>query len=879
MEITGLNEEEVVERKKQGLVNDVEEQVSRTYKEIIIGNTFTWFNIVLFSLGAILILLGKPMDALFATGILMANVLIATVQECKAKRRLDAIALLLKPKVTAIRNGQEKIIDKTEIVIDDIIKLSPGDQLLVDGVLIYAEYLELDEAVMTGESSSVKKRSGDEVHSGTFVVAGNGYFKVTGIGKNTLAYKMIADAKKSSNKDTPLQKELNSLIKIMMQIGAVLLFLMVVSGVLTNQFSSDLNANVEEFVRDAIIALDVVPLALFLMIIISYMVAAIRMSDSGVLLQKSNAVESMSHVDVVCMDKTGTITTQNLIYKSMKTYVRIEEAKKIVKAFANSTGSKNKTIQAILDKFGEAPIWATEEIRFSSERKFSAVKVTLEGKTITIYAGAKNVFGDRFKDTMLSYDALRYSEMGYRTLVIAIGPDVDLLDENFQLPELKLIALVAIEDEVRADCKDTIANFIDNGMEIKIISGDDPVVVDSLFTIANIPGKRNIISGPELEKLEGKEKTNVIMETNIFGRMKPEQKEEVISTLKDNGKYVAMVGDGVNDVRSLKAANIGISLESGTSAAKGVSDMVLVKDNFAALPKALLEGKRTISGMRDLLKVYISRNFTIAALIFLITVLLCSILIMCGNTEIGHMRPFDIRPASVYGFITVSIPTVLMVFWAIPDDNKEPVLPNVLRYAVPMAIIIGIFGFLIFFGFQYAAYEGLIDEIIAIDSTTGDEYIGNGQGALMAFLLMAGSTQVLFVQPYIKFFSLDGRLHKDIKPTILVLVLYAVIAGTYILNGNWPWFNEMLQLINVPMPQFILIIGITVVWFFVARTILRSSLFNKFNDKIDKGFSKQANRIDEKEANNKARMEEMRHKYDERKEAREEARRRDRYNN
>ena len=253
--------------------------------------------------------------------------------------------------------------------------------------------------------------------------------------------------------------------------------------------------------------------------------------------------------------------------------------------------------------------------RFSSERKYSAVKFNYKDGPKCVYMGALSSLG-RHLDVDVLADVERYSSRGLRTVILAKGTESDLYrDGQEYIPDLKAIAVVAIEDEVRPDCRDTLNVFLNNGMDVKVISGDDPKTVDSLFTIAKIPGERKILSGEELDALEGEEKTKAILETNIFGRMKPDHKEMIIATLKNEGRYVAMVGDGVNDVKSLKMANVGVALQSGSGAARGVADMVLVDDNFAALPKALVEGRRTVSGMRDILKIYLSRNFLLAVLV------------------------------------------------------------------------------------------------------------------------------------------------------------------------------------------------------------------------------------------------------------------------
>ena len=389
------------------------------------------------------------------------------------------------------------------------------------------------------------------------------------------------------------------------------------------------------------------------------MIAAMRMADSGVLLQQSNSVESISHVDTVCMDKTGTITTNKLRYEDSIDLIPSDEASLLISSFASATGSRNRTIDALLEHYGSADVELVDEIQFSSQRKYSAVRVIIDGEELTMYMGAWTslcdyVESDRDIPAIIDAEARK----GLRTVLICRSGDHPLFDQSGEpvLAPMTPISVVSIRDEVRPDCRETIQVFLDNGMDLKVISGDDPVTVDSLFTIAGIPGERRIVSGPELEAMSKEEFEKAALECNIFGRMKPENKERVIEALRDNGRYVAMIGDGVNDVKSLKTAHVGVSLESGSGAARGVADMILVKDNFSALPKALVEGRKTVSGMRDILKLYLTRNFTLAVIFVFIYVLF-------GNIP---MIPIQ---NTFYAFISVSIMAFFAVLHPVVDND------------------------------------------------------------------------------------------------------------------------------------------------------------------------------------------------------------------
>lgn len=869
MALKGLTSDEVKERVSKGEVNSVEQIVSRSYTDIIVKNVFTSFNILLFILGAILIIVGEPIDALAATGVIILNIIVATIQESRAKRRLDKIALLMRPKVTVLRDDCEKVIDQAEIVKDDIVILNPGDQALVDGVLLEMEYLEMDESLLTGESSTVRKHVNDKIYSGSFCVTGKGAFRVSEFGNETFASKMLSSAKKYVNKMTPLQMETSAITKILMSIAFVFMFLMIIINLIKlNGLGDALSATV----KNAVIILDIVPIALFLLIVIAYMVAAVRMADGGVLLQRSSAVESLSHVDTICMDKTGTITTNKLVFKEMKTYCDEEEAKKLIRLFSNATGSKNRTIEAIIAEFGEQDVKALDEIRFSSERKFSAVKVNCDGKDVTLFMGAYPSFENNLdhKDVKDVIDS--YSKMGLRTVLITKGPDMKLFDdEGFVMPSLSVVAVIAIEDEVRKDCRETIGVFLENGMDLKVISGDDPVTVDSLFTIANIPGERKIMSGEELDALSGEEKDEAILRTNIFGRMKPDHKEVIVETLKRHGRYVAMVGDGVNDVKSIKTAQVGVALQSGSGAARGVADMVLVDDNFAALPKALVEGRKTVSGMRDILKLYISRNFVIALIIVLV-------LFIFGSTLPYGATPFLPTQATFYAIASVSIAAFLMTIWAEPSENKGAILPGVLRYVAPMAFIIAGFAFAVYLIFFFLTQNGTIvidysanqlallgwpvfdtvEEMLTSYGITDVSQLPiervaeiNARNAMLLFLILSGITQLLLITPHFKFFSLDGHLHKDIKPTLLVFLLYGFVALIYGMVAYFDWGIKLVALAIFPANYIVEIVIAVVIWFLVARFLLKSKKLDFLVNITDKWYEKKMKTMySDKEAKN-----------------------------
>ncbi len=821
--MNGLTSQEVAERKAQGLVNDAEVRTSRTYTDIFVKNAFTPFNIVLFILGILLLVCREPVSAVSATGIIIVNILISTIQEMRAKRRLDKITLLTRPKVTVLRDGEEKEIDQSEVVKDDIVILKAGDQAVVDGIIEECRSLEMDESLLTGESSTVRKKAGDTIYSGSNCVTGQAYYRVTEFGMDSYASKMLSSAREFTSKRTPLQIETGTVTKFLMAIAAVLFLLTIIKSIFID---SSIAQTLEVFV----LCLDVVPIALFLLITLTYMIAAMRMADSGVLLQRSGSVESISHVDTVCMDKTGTITTNKLRFEEARDLVPSDEASHLIALFASATGSRNRTVEALTEHYGTVDAELVEEIQFSSERKYSAVRVKDGDGEVVLYMGAWTSLSSHVRtDEDIPGIIETESRKGLRTILVCRGADAPLYGADGEpvLNDMTPVSIVSIRDEVRPDCRETIQVFLDNGMDLKVISGDDPVTVDSLFSIAGIPGERRIVSGPELDAMDPEQFKEAALGCNIFGRMKPENKERVIEALKSEGRYVAMIGDGVNDVKSLKTAQVGISLQSGAGAARGVSDMVLVDDNFSALPKALVEGRRTVSGMRDILKLYLTRNFTLAMLFIVL-------FIFFGNIP---MLPIQ---NTFYAFISVSVMAFFMTIFAKPDENKELILPDVLRYCIPSSIMIAVFALLVYGITWYCVGNGIID----LGDIDVGHYAWHGSGAcevaartaMVLFVSIAGLFQIFIICPRWKFISVDGRTNKSLVPALITLLIIGLVTAMFLYCPVVA--TDLVGLVPLPLEGYLFVIAMIAVLLVLEVFVLRVNVFRHLIEKFEAYYMK-----------------------------------------
>lgn len=856
MDLKGLSSQEAADLKSKGMYNKTKMKVSRTYSEIIIKNVVTPFNILLFILGAILLIIEEPINAVSAVLFITMNIVIASAQEIKAKRRLDKIAVLLRPKATVLRDGVEIEVGQNDIVMGDTIVIGPGEQALVDGELLMEEYLEVDESILTGESRTVKKHVGETMYSGSYCVTGKGYYKVTAFGEDSLAFKMAETARRYKNKYTPLQMETTSVIKILMATCFIFLVINVGINILKLGGSFD---NISPIVNNAVIVFDIVPMALPLFVTVSYMVAAIRMANKGALLQRANSVESMSHINTVCMDKTGTITTNNLKYSDSTLFT--DDAEELIQCFLGATGGKNRTTDALEEKFGKKDVEAIDEIRFSSERKYSAVKVNVNGTVRTLYLGAPSSLGP-YADRDTSDIQKAYSDKGFRSLIIGCGDDVDMYDgSNYVIPKLRLLAIVALQDELRPNCREVMDVFAQNNIDIKVISGDDPNTINSLFKAADIPGERVTITGDQLDSLEGEERTDAILKSNIFGRMRPEQKHDVISTLKNNGRYVAMIGDGVNDVSALKNAHLGISLQSGVGAAKSSADIVLANNDFGVLPTVLVEGKRTLTGMKDALKIFLTKNVTIAFLVLLIMIVFASWLDK-GTTP---MLPTQ---QTVYAFLAVTVTSFFAIVWAEPVEGDRSVMPSVMRYVVPTAItaaVFAVFVYAVFFvctmngafpitfsedylvKFGWPNYKSL-DAMLDAYNVTSVAQIPLERSAeiyarcgLVTFVILQGIVHILMIMPHWKCFSPDGNVRKDKRMTYLVFIMLGITAAIYVLSISGV-LTKIFPMVSFCFGQWVILALALILWFCINLLMIRFRKLDFITDWLSKSYRYTLNR-------------------------------------
>jgi len=829
-DLSGLTTAEAQKRREQGLGNNVESGTSRSYADIVRSNVLNAINIILFTIGGVMIAIGRTSDAVTSVGLIALNMVIGIYQEVRAKRQLDQIALLTRPKVTLMRDGQELVTDPTEVVQGDVIKVSAGDQMVVDGVVVHVANMEVDESLLTGESDLIQKDDGDEILSGSFCVAGTGYYEATKVGEKSFANRLTANAREFQMATTPLQSEINFILRLLMMLALFIGSLMVVATIISQT----------PFMRQvqfAAVIAGLVPNGLFLMVIIAYAMGAVRIVSQGALVQQSNAVESLSRVTVLCTDKTGTLTANRILYDNIHPFTKSkDEIEQILKMVVSSQSATNKTSEAVIEALGKNASTPIAEVPFSSKLKWSAVAFDNDDLKGVYVIGAFAMLKAHLGSIPDGTDA-KLAELaaeGKRVITFAYAPDTTSLHDASNkpvLPTLTLLGFVTFTDELRPHLKETLSSFFDNGITVKVISGDNPQTVAALARQAGFPGDLNYVSGTDLAMMSDTAFTQAALDNTVFGRITPDQKEKLVDAFQANGHYVAMMGDGVNDVLSLKKANMGIAMESGSNATRSVADMILLGDSFEALPAAFTEGQRIINGMKDILRLFLTRVLYGALLI-----------IGIGFIDLGF--PLSPKHNSLIVLIGVGIPTLALAVWARPGPLPQgSMLRTISHFVIPAAFTTYIFGLLVYVTAiviatgtelqlnitpemieSFREYSGITYDISAPDDFVREVAALTAQSALTTFLVYSGLLLVVFVEPPIQWFVGGDEYSGDWRPTILVGVLLIC----YWLILTIEPIQAFFEILVLPFEAHIGIGATTLIWMLVLRIIWRNNILERF---------------------------------------------------
>lgn len=660
----GLTSTEVAERAARGLTNVSAERTSRTFGEIVRANVFTRFNAILGTMLALILVFGSPADGLFGI-VLIVNALIGIVQEIRAKRTLDKLAVLSAPIARVVRDGTVEQIKVEEIVLDDLVELRAGDQVPADGVVRESDGLELDESLLTGESDSIVKRPDDAVLSGAIVVAGQGRFQATAVGDDAYARKLAAEARRFTVTHSELVAGINVILKyvtwVLVVVGPLLFLRQLQDENLSNAVSGAVAGVV-----------GMVPEGLVLLTSIAFGLAAVTLARRKVLVQELPAVEGLARVDVVCLDKTGTLTEGIVEFERIELLdsdVDEAVAAEALGVISHDEGG-NATQDAIAGAFPAPDGWMRDgRVPFSSARKWSAGSYGEQGAWVL--GAPEMVWLDGSDEVRRRADELAAG--GNRVLLLCTCAAL----AGEELPaDLTAVALVLLQEKVRPDAAETLAYFHAQGVALKVISGDNPRTVGAVAQRVGLPNAGEPFDARDLPE-DIDELADILEHHSVFGRVTPQQKRQMVKALQSREHVVAMTGDGVNDALALKDADIGVAMGSGAAATRAVAQLVLLDSSFATLPGVVAEGRRVIANIERVSNLFLTKT-TYAALLAIVTVF------------IGWPYPFLPRHLTIVSALTIGIPAFFLAFAPSTQRYVPGFVRRVLRFAIPAGIVIAI---------------------------------------------------------------------------------------------------------------------------------------------------------------------------------------------
>jgi cation-transporting ATPase E len=671
--IMGLTSKEVKQRVKEGKVNRIPKAPSRTISQIIRANLFTRFNAINFVLAAVIILAGSPKNAIFV-GVIIVNTMIGVIQEVKAKRTLEKLSVISMAHAKVLRDGVIKEITIEDIVLDDVIYLETGMQILADGKVIQSNGLEIDESMLTGEADAIAKHSEEKLLSGSFVVSGDGYALVTKVGKETYSSTLAEEAKQFKIINSELQAAIDKIFRVIIWIVCPLSLLLIIT-----QLKIPGNTWQDAAIGAVSGIVGMIPEGLVLLTSATFIVSIIKLSKYDTLVQELCATEVLARVDVLCLDKTGTLTQGDLRLAEVRNIgcKKSEEIDNILSALIHNLPSNNPTQKAILDKYKEydESIKCIDKIAFSSKRKWSGITFENLGSWVL---GAPEIILNKeyhFIEGLVKEEAKK----GKRVLLLAQLHNK--LNENLE-GQIESVALILIEDIIREAAPDVLKYFNSQGVDVKIISGDSPVTVSEVARRSGVDKWQNYIDARELPD-DNEELKELINNTTVFGRVTPHQKKKIVLALQEMGHTVAMTGDGVNDVLALKSSDCGIAMANGSDATKAVAQLVLMKSDFTALPKVLEEGRRQINNLERVSELFLSKTIYSIILAFI-----CSVLFI----------EFPILPIqlSLVGSCAIGIPSFFLALLPSTGGVKKGFLTRILTVSIPNGILLALFTIITF---------------------------------------------------------------------------------------------------------------------------------------------------------------------------------------
>ncbi|HEX5541825.1 MAG TPA: HAD-IC family P-type ATPase [Micromonospora sp.] len=652
----GLTGAEVAERVARGAVNTTERRHSRSLGQILRANLLTRFNAIIATLGVLVLIFGQSIDALFLL-VIVVNSSIGVLQELRAKRTLDRLALQAETPVRVRRDGQEASIPPHEVVVDDLVLLGPGEKVPVDGRVREADGFEVDESALTGEAEPVEKQPGDELLSGTFVTAGSGSFSATRVGPDAYAARLASEASRFDLADSELMAAINRFLRL-------ITWIIVPVAVLLVARQLTIGSSLPDAVVGSVAGVGpMIPEGLVLMTSVAFAVGVIRLGRRRCLVQELPAVEVLARVDTLCIDKTGTLTETGMTVREVRPLdgVPPELVRAALGALARAEANPNRTMQAVAAALPDSGWQASETWPFSSARKYSGASFLEQG---TWLIGAPDVLLPDGDPARMA--AEEFAATGLRVLVLARTSR--LADPNRQAA-----ALLLLDQRLRADAAETMRYFAAQHVDVKVVSGDNPAAVGSIAGRVGVPGAEHPVDARTLPE-DRFVFAEAVTGTTVFGRVTPQQKRKLIGALHKRDHTVAMTGDGVNDVLAMKDADLSVAMGTGSGAARAVAKVVLLDDNFTALPHVLREGRRVLANIERVANLFLTKTVYAVLLAVLISV--------------AHLPfPFLPRHLTLIGTLTIGVPGFFLALAPTDERARPGLVPRVLRFAVPAGLM------------------------------------------------------------------------------------------------------------------------------------------------------------------------------------------------
>lgn len=720
---TGLTVAEVEQRRRDGLTNDVPDRASRSVRDIVRANVFTRINAILGVLFILVLSTGSIIDGMFGL-LIVANSAVGIIQEIRAKRTLDQLAIVSQAKPTVRRDGKAVEVAPREVVLDDLIELGPGDQIVVDGEVAETALLEVDESLLTGEADPIDKQVGDQVMSGSYVVSGSGCYRATKVGKDAYAAKLAEEASKFTLVKSELRSGIDTILK-------VITYLLIPAGALSiyNQLVSS-----KESWRPAVTGMvaalvPMVPEGLVLMTSVAFAVGVVRLGRRKCLVQELPAIEGLARVDVVCADKTGTLTENGMRLSAIKTLDSFadNDVRQALAALAADDPRPNASVQAIAEALPDGPGWQRTAVApFSSAKKWSGCSYGEHGDWLL---GAPDVLLDP-----ASEDARVAEELGSSGLRILLLARSDRPVDAADAPGIvRPAALVVLEQRVRPDAKETLEYFADQNVSIKVISGDNAVSVGAVASSLDLPGGEHAVDARRLPE-DRDQLADVLEDKTTFGRVRPDQKRAMVAALQSRGHTVAMTGDGVNDVLALKDSDIGVAMGAGSPATRAVAQIVLLDNKFATLPYVVGEGRRVIGNIERVSNLFLTKTVYSVLLAFLVGLAGVGSQIF-GYDPIGY--PFLPRHVTIAAWFTIGIPAFILSLAPNNERARSGFVRRVMRLAIPSGVVIGVATFVAYL----IAYAG--------PEASQQQKEQAGTTALITLIMIAVWVLAIVARPYV----------------------------------------------------------------------------------------------------------------------------------